>query len=540
MRTLLGIAGWLLVGLAGLWLGLCIPAQLRSVSPLVLESAGAGTRTLVALARDFLDAGQIGPAQWAWQADPAAAPGEGERHRARLLLERFPVYRLSGGPAPYFEQFLATAPAPPAADASLAAALIPAANREHLVAFLEQSANLTVHAFLETRAATGYQVFLPVFSAAGQPLDAAILTLALLEQGGALPESLRRDLRRAASEGPLGDWEAACAAILVMSRHGQYKQVEALVARAASLEDLQRVAALSQREPARLYTLFAALHLADDPAALLDFLMRQRAAGWHGLRTALPHGAGAIAALVRFDRPIASRPAFWKYLPEFLRAGEPWFKGLAEKTPLSARALKFAALAVAGYCLAHLCTCLLRLRGGPDPLRRNLLRLDRAIAGALLAMFAWILLEPSLIRFEPNAGGTLRVNLAAAAPMPDLSSPATTETIMDQATLLVLVFFFVIQLMVFVIGLIKVREIARQDHASMHKLRLLDNEEMLFDLGLYIGLGGTVASLILIVLDVVQASLMAAYTSTLFGIIFVALLKIGFVRPARRKYILET
>ena len=67
----------------------------------------------------------------------------------------------------------------------------------------------------------------------------------------------------------------------------------------------------------------------------------------------------------------------------------------------------------------------------------------------------------------------------------------------------------------------------------------MDNEENLFDLGLYVGLGGTVLSLILVVLNIVDASLMAAYASTLFGIIFVAILKVGFVRPSRRKLILE-
>ena len=46
------------------------------------------------------------------------------------------------------------------------------------------------------------------------------------------------------------------------------------------------------------------------------------------------------------------------------------------------------------------------------------------------------------------------------------------------------------------------------------------------------------ASLTLVVLNIVDASLMAAYASTLFGIIFVAILKIGFLRPFRRRLIL--
>ena len=70
-------------------------------------------------------------------------------------------------------------------------------------------------------------------------------------------------------------------------------------------------------------------------------------------------------------------------------------------------------------------------------------------------------------------------------------------------------------------------------------MKLLENEENLFDLGLYVGLGGTVASLILLAMDVVQASLISAYSSTLFGIIFVAFLKIFHVRPYRRGLIIK-
>ena len=63
---------------------------------------------------------------------------------------------------------------------------------------------------------------------------------------------------------------------------------------------------------------------------------------------------------------------------------------------------------------------------------------------------------------------------------------------------------------------------------------MLENEENLFDLGLYIGLAGTVFSLILLTVGIVTASLMAAYASTLFGILFTALIKIMHVRRYKR------
>jgi hypothetical protein len=72
------------------------------------------------------------------------------------------------------------------------------------------------------------------------------------------------------------------------------------------------------------------------------------------------------------------------------------------------------------------------------------------------------------------------------------------------------------------------------------KLKLLENEDHLFDAGLYLGFFGTIVSLILVSLGVFkQPSLMAAYSSTSFGILFVSFFKIAHLRPARRKLLLE-
>jgi len=70
-------------------------------------------------------------------------------------------------------------------------------------------------------------------------------------------------------------------------------------------------------------------------------------------------------------------------------------------------------------------------------------------------------------------------------------------------------------------------------------LKLLENEDHLFDAGLYLGFAGTIISLILVSLGVIQPSLMAAYSSTSFGIIFVSVFKIFHLRPERRKLLLE-
>ena len=100
--------------------------------------------------------------------------------------------------------------------------------------------------------------------------------------------------------------------------------------------------------------------------------------------------------------------------------------------------------------------------------------------------------------------------------------------------------FLLIQVAIFMICLSRVSQVKNEELKPSLKLNLLDNEENLFDLGLYIGLGGTVLSLILLlVLDVKQDALIGAYTSTLFGILFVAALKIFVVRPYRNHLLVK-
>ena len=72
------------------------------------------------------------------------------------------------------------------------------------------------------------------------------------------------------------------------------------------------------------------------------------------------------------------------------------------------------------------------------------------------------------------------------------------------------------------------------------KLRLLENEDNLFDLGLYIGIAGTALMLaILIIFPDSGLSVSAAYASNIFGILCVAVVKIFHVRQTREALIVE-
>ncbi|MEM0964851.1 MAG: hypothetical protein AAGJ81_01705 [Verrucomicrobiota bacterium] len=154
-------------------------------------------------------------------------------------------------------------------------------------------------------------------------------------------------------------------------------------------------------------------------------------------------------------------------------------------------------------------------------------------AGAILLLF-----EPTLFQQPDSADTTVRFQLQSASLVATSANLMNTISI-DDVTLLILLIFLALQLGLYVFCLVKLSEIRRQNVSEETKLKLLDNEENLFDGGLYLGLGGTVASLIFLAVGVVEASLMAAYASTLFGIIFVSLFKIFHLRPLKRKLILS-
>lgn len=537
----------LLMALGALWLGMSVPSYFRSVSPLVLEAAAENTAGLPEAIERHLNAGRPGAARPLVSALGQMGPREQARDwEARLvaLLEQKPAYLWSGGPAPYYEQFLAHATALRPDAPEVIPTLLPAAHRAHLRGFLEHSPNQLVHRILQTAQLSGWQRFYPVHSTAGQPLEATLLCVALLEQASAFDDPLREDLLRAldAAEAPapsIDRLESFYLGILTLGTRANWTQLKGLAGRAASLTELLEMTAIAQRDSSNLDRLTALLELYPDSAALGSYLRKHGQAGWDSLCSTILLGRGAVDALISQDRPVYLPPAFWSGLPSVLRDGQQAFKHFAESLPTAAIGLRAAAFFLCGIGLVNVLRGLLFRPAQGDRRRRLLLNLDTSIGGFLMMMLLWMVIEPELLNFRPNEEGVLQIRLAQLGPdLPTQPAPSLPETMIDQVTLLILLLFFVVQLLVFVFGLLKIGEVRRREVSTEVKLRLLDNEENLFDLGLYVGLGGTVASLILVVLNIVDASLMAAYASTLFGIIFVALLKVGFLRPYRRSLIL--
>ena len=260
------------------------------------------------------------------------------------------------------------------------------------------------------------------------------------------------------------------------------------------------------------------------------------------LKLAMSHGKGALDHLLLRNKPIhQSGFAVRLAEPLFPLLGGGLLTNLSHKHRDLSITLKIMLLVASFFCfLLFISKTLPR----PDYQRSSshyALRWTRRFcASALFALLGVLALEPTLLQTPRGQVSVAGFDFALA----NLLAYANEESMADQnltiVTAIIAGVFLLIQIVIFMICMSRVSQIKNEELKSGLKLGLLDNEENLFDLGLYIGLGGTVLSLILLlILDVKQDALIGAYTSTLFGILFVAALKIVIIRPYRNHLLVK-
>jgi hypothetical protein len=157
----------------------------------------------------------------------------------------------------------------------------------------------------------------------------------------------------------------------------------------------------------------------------------------------------------------------------------------------------------------------------------------------VFAMLLVVVSEPFLLKAAPPSEYQLRLPVLVSMANSPISPQTEPVKSMDSSTLLSIGIFAALQIAMYLACLMKIREVARQPVSPLVKLRLMENEENLFDGGLYVGIAGTATALVLQVLGVIEPNLLAAYSSNLFGIVCVALVKIRHVRPYKNRLILD-
>jgi hypothetical protein len=250
--------------------------------------------------------------------------------------------------------------------------------------------------------------------------------------------------------------------------------------------------------------------------------------GLDDLKLALSYGQGAVRQLLLRQVPVNRTTS-----PALTSAAE-----LALTHPQLMLGMKYLGVLVGVWLLLR---GLDRWLVGPGGLAGLPMRFGHMRAGVvsfLLALLLLVVTEPFLLQAAPVSEFQIRrpVLVVSSAIASSDTQPVNT---MEATNLISIAVFAVLQIIVYLVCLRKIREISQRNVSPLVKLRLMENEENLFDLGLYVGIGGTAAAMVLITLGVAKANLIAAFSSNLFGITCVALVKILHVRPFKRQLILE-
>lgn len=522
----------LVIGI-GAWM---LPVNLKSVSPALLRAAGASTPTLGAYGRDLVDVEKIGPAGLVLAA--ARATDDPRASALQQAYEGFsnrqPGLVAWGGWDPTLDVLFNLRSAPTkGVSTPVITFFIPQNARARLRDYLAKSGSNAVQGILQLRDLTATGAFVPATRPGGQPLDALVLLTGMLYQGGHVSAPLQRELRRlidtAVSQKALGDLEAFFNDLLALARRLDWGQLSELMRRSNSTKTVGEYAHLSRVAPDQLPLIYAAALFSDSADRVANYLIEFGRAGLEDLKLALGYGQGAVRQLLLRQVPVnrTSTPV--------LSSGAE----LALTQPQLMLALKYLGYFAGVWLLLRGLDRMLVTPDGFVAVPSKLVHMKAGVLSFVLAVLLVALTEPFLLKAAPLSEFRPRMQLALDLVSPPLATQSQTTKAMAPSNLVTIAVFAALQIAVYFICLLKIREVARQPVPPLVKLRLMENEENLFDMGLYVGIGGTAAAMVMITLGIAEANLLAAFSSNLFGITCVALVKIRHVRPYKRQLILE-
>jgi len=520
--------------LAGAWL---LPVNVKSLNPALLREAGRGTQSVAAFARALLDLDRPGPAQLVLEAARTVNdPGAGavgvlcedylKRHRDMVPW---------GGWDPALEPLLVgRTAATPAEPTPVLKFLVTAPARDAMRKYLSVSRLPGVQALLKTGELTTTQRFVPARRPGGQPLDAVILLTAYLWQTEHLSPTLQREVRAlaetAVATGQMGPLEDFYLDILTLGKRLNWVQLSELLRTASNPGTVAQFAHLTRVAPEHLPVIYTAALLTRSADGVARYLIAFGKPGAENLRLALASGEGAVRQLVTRQAPVVHASGL-----EF-----EFGAGFVLRHPELAVLAKYAAFLLGAFLLLR--SIDLRLFFPEEKrLPGAFPRMGSGVLASILTFIFFVFSEPFLLKAAAATDYQVRlvVPILGQTAAPAAKTISTTAPAMDIATILSITVFAALQVGMYVICLLKLAEVDRQPLPAATKLELLANEENLFDGGLYVGIAGTATALVLQVLGVIEANLLAAYSSNLFGIICVALVKIRHVRSYKRKLILE-
>jgi hypothetical protein len=524
-----------LLGLAMLSCGLLMPIYLRAVDTAVLAQAGKSSPGLIDRGIDLVNDKQLGAAQLLLQASRQQrvlgreklddAVSSFARHNPRLAF--------FGAPTPKFESLFerglksGTSNPEPFTDF-----IVREENRQRALKLLAVSGYPLVQEVMRGRSLTNTVIFPPSYSTSGQAIDAALALCGLLGEEKRFTGGLSNALFQLASEAPRNPqpFEQVLLDLLSLGQRFSWGQLAAFVEKVEDAETLRLLANVVRKADGQLPELFSAIQLSGRAAPVARYAMTFSKSGLKDLGASLKYGAGGVSELLKRKQLLHNSRFRWSIGLEYC-LHTPWF----------ALILKWLLYLAGGFLLAVGVHCARRpVSVMEQPLQVRGFHFAREFLFALGFLLVVLLFsEPFLAQESQKVEFPFRLRLPVAGSAAPAVGPRIDKSLMNNLSLLTLLLFFVIQALIYASCVVKLAEIRRQHLSARMKLRLLDNEDHLFDAGLYLGFVGTIISLILVSLGVIKPSLMAAYSSTSFGIIFVSCFKIFNLRPVRRRLIME-
>ncbi len=421
-------------------------------------------------------------------------------------------------------------------------------NRQKAFDLIGGSRGPVVQELLRCRELTNTSIFSASKTAAGQALDTALALCGLLVAESQLTPQLSNSLYAVASQANAGGstqpLELVLLDLMSLGQRFNWCQLAVFAGRIEDPETLRRLAALVRKAEnnGQLPALYSAVLLSSNPAAEARYLSSFSETGLKDVAASLRFGKGGVDELVKRNQRLGEsalrrQAAGLGPVGQFcdLTADFCWRK------PGFALMLKWLLYLSSGFWIA---AGLHFSRPAVSDLERPLqvrgFHLAREVLFALGFLVVVLLLsEPFLAQESQKEQLPFRLRLPVVGSVVAAGNAGAGSSFMNNVNWLTMVLFFVLQALIYTACLVKLAEIGRQRVPSRVKLKLLENEDHLFDAGLYLGFAGTVVSLILVSLGVIKGSLMAAYSSTSFGIIFVSVFKICHLRPHRRKLLME-
>jgi hypothetical protein len=418
-------------------------------------------------------------------------------------------------------------------------------NQQQALDALRKSFSPAVQASLLCRNLTNTVLFPPSQSDSGQAIDGALAICGLLLDQGRLSPALSNAVFKLAAQATYDSqpFEQVLMDLLSLGERLNWSQLSLFVRNLEQPKSLRVLASSARQNEPQLPLLFSSVVLSGNPELVAGYLEKFSQTGIKDLGACLRFGAGGTDLLLRRSLRLYSPVGV-------ARIGEKsplsvFFNFALERAwhaPLQALVWKWFLYLAAGFLFAvaaHFAlpaVSLLEL-----PLQVRGFHFAREILFALGFLLVVLLLsEPFLAQDSQKMEFHFRLRLSSlGSPAPAGVASAKSSIMNQPSQILTLLLFFVLQGLIYTACLVKLAEIRRQKAPPRVKLKLLENEDHLFDAGLYLGFVGTIVSLILVSMGIVQFSLMAAYSSTSFGIVFVSIFKIFHLRPARRRMLLE-